>query len=525
MKTSTRLLISLFALFIIGALVYAFTEPLMQQLNRLRGSDAGGLSQIQVGCDNYFGYAALLGRTNRAAMRQRGYALECVDDGANYTARYQALSEGDLDLAVFTKGAYLQVGAPNWDAVEVLVMSESKGSDAIVANQSSGIGSLEDLKTAVQNGQSLRVAVTPDSPSWTLVNAADNAFGLAIPDAWYVQTNGSSDALSRLQRGQADIAVLWQPDITESLRSSNIVRLLGTEDTTNLIVDVLLASRTFAQRNPEAVQALTDAFFETLELYSTNTELLVEDIINFGEQFDTTISQDEARDMLAGIDYQVLEDNAIRWYGLADTQLGVRRFDAIETTHYLERTFLATNLLNTPVLPPEGAAGLTNSRFVEAAFNASPLSNQQFGQVTTSVAGLQRDFVPLSAEEWQLLRPVGSLKQRPIGFQASQAGLSDRGRQVLDEVASDLNTFSSFRLIIEGHTNAIGDAGANMQLSQARAQAIADYLVDAHGVDTDRLLVTGYGGSQPLTCPPEDSVRACASRQQRSVLRFVRADI
>lgn len=50
---------------------------------------------------------------------------------------------------------------------------------------------------------------------------------------------------------------------------------------------------------------------------------------------------------------------------------------------------------------------------------------------------------------------------------------------------------------IEGHTDSVGGRAMNMDLSQRRAQAVADFLVGM-GVARDRLDVRGYGFDQPL---------------------------
>jgi outer membrane protein OmpA-like peptidoglycan-associated protein len=50
---------------------------------------------------------------------------------------------------------------------------------------------------------------------------------------------------------------------------------------------------------------------------------------------------------------------------------------------------------------------------------------------------------------------------------------------------------------IEGYTDSLGDAQENLELSRARAQAVADVLVDL-GIDAKRLEVQGHGESFPV---------------------------
>jgi len=54
------------------------------------------------------------------------------------------------------------------------------------------------------------------------------------------------------------------------------------------------------------------------------------------------------------------------------------------------------------------------------------------------------------------------------------------------------------KILIEGHTDAIGSADANKKLSLRRALSIKTYLVAQYSINPERLMVTGRGESQPL---------------------------
>ncbi|MFC1855202.1 nitrate ABC transporter substrate-binding protein, partial [Thermodesulfobacteriota bacterium] len=79
----------------------------------------------------------------------------------------------------------------------------------------------------------------------------------------FVKTNGSEEALKKVLAGQVDVAVLWEPDVSRALAEPEIVKLLGTEDTNKLIVDVLMVSRDFSEDHPEIVHALLTNYFKT----------------------------------------------------------------------------------------------------------------------------------------------------------------------------------------------------------------------------------------------------------------------
>ncbi len=69
---------------------------------------------------------------------------------------------------------------------------------------------------------------------------------------------------------------------------------------------------------------------------------------------------------------------------------------------------------------------------------------------------------------------------------------------------------------VEGHTDDTGEEAANQRLSEARAQAVADYLT-AHGVAADRITVTGRGEASPAHPNDTDANRA---KNRRVVIEF-----
>jgi OmpA-OmpF porin, OOP family len=56
---------------------------------------------------------------------------------------------------------------------------------------------------------------------------------------------------------------------------------------------------------------------------------------------------------------------------------------------------------------------------------------------------------------------------------------------------------SNFKMAVEGHTDAVGNAASNMTLSQARATAVEDYLAKS-GVAGGQMAAAGYGQTRPV---------------------------
>jgi outer membrane protein OmpA-like peptidoglycan-associated protein len=69
---------------------------------------------------------------------------------------------------------------------------------------------------------------------------------------------------------------------------------------------------------------------------------------------------------------------------------------------------------------------------------------------------------------------------------------------VLEDVAKVLNRYDKTKLSIEGHTDSVGNADYNLDLSIQRANSVANYLQGTR-VDANRLQTLGMGETQPIS--------------------------
>lgn len=84
-----------------------------------------------------------------------------------------------------------------------------------------------------------------------------------------------------------------------------------------------------------------------------------------------------------------------------------------------------------------------------------------------------------------------------IQFKINTADLAELSKQVLDQVAEILKEAPGVQVEVQGHTDNLGDAQYNMELSQKRADSVRDYLV-TRGVEAARLTAVGYGPTRPV---------------------------
>ena len=90
------------------------------------------------------------------------------------------------------------------------------------------------------------------------------------------------------------------------------------------------------------------------------------------------------------------------------------------------------------------------------------------------------------------------------GSAVVQPGLHDE----LNRIAKVLQQYPQTRILVEGHTDAVGSETSNMELSQRRAEAVKNLLVQK-GVAPSRVSAMAYGETQPIA--PNDTA---AGRQR-----------
>ncbi len=85
-----------------------------------------------------------------------------------------------------------------------------------------------------------------------------------------------------------------------------------------------------------------------------------------------------------------------------------------------------------------------------------------------------------------------------LHFAFDKAAINPEDYQSLNEVAKVIRDYPNLKLDIEGHTDSTGPAAYNQKLSERRAKAVVNYLVNKAGIDGARLNYVGYGETKPI---------------------------
>lgn len=106
------------------------------------------------------------------------------------------------------------------------------------------------------------------------------------------------------------------------------------------------------------------------------------------------------------------------------------------------------------------------------------------------------------------LQEIGKI----IYFAANDSELNKINHKILDEVFNILQSHSSYRVVVEGHTDSSGQVPFNQALSERRVNAVMRYLIDK-GLAPSRISAKGFGETRPA----ESNRTASGRRNNRRV--------
>jgi OmpA-OmpF porin, OOP family len=107
-----------------------------------------------------------------------------------------------------------------------------------------------------------------------------------------------------------------------------------------------------------------------------------------------------------------------------------------------------------------------------------------------------------------------------VFFDTAKSTIQQRSYPLLDDVAAVMKAHPEVRrVVVEGHTDNTGAAAFNRKLSQARADAVRQYLVQK-GVEADRLEAKGFGPDRPA-----QSNKTKAGREANRRVEFIVGEV
>ncbi len=104
-----------------------------------------------------------------------------------------------------------------------------------------------------------------------------------------------------------------------------------------------------------------------------------------------------------------------------------------------------------------------------------------------------------------------------VKFDFDKANVKQDSYSDIENLAEFMKQFPQTATTVEGHTDSTGNPAYNQKLSERRADAVRNVLVNQYGVAADRINAVGYGASNPVADNATSEGRAINRRVEASV--------
>jgi len=132
-------------------------------------------------------------------------------------------------------------------------------------------------------------------------------------------------------------------------------------------------------------------------------------------------------------------------------------------------------------------------------------------QREADLAQLQQALGQIAETHRTAMGLVMTLDSKSIRFDFDKANIKPEYRDILNRIAGILMTLKGYSIAVYGYTDDVGTQTYNLQLSQRRAEAVRDFLVQT-GISPTIMSTKGYGKSDPRV--PGDSEQARAANRR-----------
>jgi len=387
-------------------------------------------------------------------------------------AKLAAFRKGDVDIMWNTVDNWAReasiLAEQKQKAKSVVMQDWSRGGDGIVSLAS--IKSVEDLKGK-------KVACTQFTPSHFLLLYLLAQSGLSPEDRATVEKNivftqDAPAAAAMFKAKQVDAAVTWEPDLSAAVtaRGDEAHVLVSTTAASNIIADTLCARQELIDGAPDTVRDFIHGWFDGMEMIKADPAQAYAIVAKALKLDAETVSG-----MLSGLKLTTYADNA-QFYGLTG---GKAHYETLFDTAFV--IWRKKGLVSRPVEAKEWA----DTRFLSAL-----ASNYQQQKVEEPQVPVQAP----SARDRAIIN-----KQIQVHFTPGSDEIMAGSFFVLDALGETMTSFGNTYLRVEGNTDTVGKPKANMLLSERRALAVKNYILQNFpGIPSARFQTIGRGQTNPV---------------------------
>lgn len=510
----------LILLLIIAAAIAAFyykypkVFPTLFDKNQSNTQKLSPENALVLGLDSWIGGTPALIALNREYHKDYSLDLK-IKYIPNDLDRITALKNKEIHITEISLPSYTRLlnQFPNTGYI-VGITDFSRGADGIVAKS--------DIKT-LNDMDAKRVSYVGDGTGKFLLNKFLRLTGLRFQDIKPIERKEMSEVVDDFKTGKADLMVSWNPDMNLVVKDMNSQQpgsaklLITTREAPDLVPTVLVASKELKEKYPDSLNSFLKTWYISAKYiierpdkaYEKLAQLMAENKEVYGnitledvkESFSTiklmSINDNYTYFGLTGKDKiitSIMTDTAQTWkkYGdiSSDTLPGDILADSFMAKLYKEKDAD----LSVGVADPEGTG------------TASPSAEQKTEFKKQDAASIDK-----TTEQ------VAKVDIPPVYYDSGKATVRPESFTVLHEILNVLKQFPQYYLVIEAHTDTVGNEDFNLELSYSRAEEVKKYLVSI-GADANRLVARGWGESKPIVALEKTEEDMARNRRTEFIL-------
>jgi len=238
-------------------------------------------TKVAIAISGWTGFAPLTLAKEAGIFKKNG--LDVTIKKIPQKDRHLAIASGDVQCAATTVETWIVWNASGVPTTQIFQMDKSNGADGMAVR--SNIAKIADLR-----GKTVAASAPGTAPYFTL--------------AWFLKKNGLSvkdvtvvnlepgPAAQAFVAGQNDAAMTYEPYLSTVRAAPQAGKIIATTVDYPMVMDTFGCTPKFLADNPKAAKALTDSYFEAVEMIGKEPkksfEIMGADVKQTAEQFEAS---------------------------------------------------------------------------------------------------------------------------------------------------------------------------------------------------------------------------------------------
>lgn len=425
--------------------------------------------------------------------------LVLIDDPVAMRDAYAAgevhIGWATLDMVpLFLQGFVDEEGNPRDSRVMPRIYQQidwSNGGDGIVVRDN--IQSVSDLRGR-------QIVLAQNSPSHYFALNMLVFGGVQPADVnWVFTPDAFQAAAAYANNPDISAAVTWAPDIYTLSEAPGNRMLVNTLTANKLIADVWFSRADFARDHEDILEGIVRGIFDSMETLYEDESAQDQVAQLMGAGYD--IPPDECKAMLADA----------HWTNWAENyQFLVNRNNPAGFQRVWNQAYMLYSRIGTITHEPVPFEQVMDYSIIQRLADVAPYSNHQdryqvqfqprsVSEITGAESPILTQTVTLNffPNSWDLTKTI----TREVNGASVEELYDPNVDAVLEEIAALAGEFGFARIVISGHTDASmrGQVPSELvvDLSQRRANAVKDALIQRYSIDVNQLSAQGLGWASP----------------------------